>query len=121
MMPLDLGHNKENLDSQGNEVTTSTSKGKGVQRSEENLTNIVCSSNKQKISASSFYSSRDDTTHPFTSVTNFKPDDQVFFNPNVDDNHGEETEEDDVDEEIAELALKNPAKFAQVMATEVSL
>ena len=47
---------------------------------------------------------------------------KFFFKPNV-DNHGLETEEDDGnhnDEEIVELALKNPAKFAQVMATEVS-
>ena len=47
---------------------------------------------------------------------------KFFFKPNV-DNHGLETEGDDGnhnDEEIVELALKNPAKFAQVMATEVS-
>ena len=47
---------------------------------------------------------------------------KFFFKPNV-DNHCLETEEDDGnhnDEEIVELALKNPAKFAQVMATEVS-
>ena len=89
----------------------------------ENLTNVVCSSNKRKFSASSFYPGRDDTTHPLVPVANFKTDDRVFFNPNVDD-LGLETEEDDDnndEEEIVELALKNPAKFAQVMATEVSL
>ena len=70
----------------------------------------------------SFYPGRGDTTttHPLASVANFNTDDQVFYNPNVDD-HDIETEEDDNDnDEIVELTLKNPTKFAQVMATEVS-
>jgi hypothetical protein len=66
----------------------------------------------EKISASSFYPGRGDTTHPLASLNH---ENQDFHNPDVD--NGSETEDDD--DEIAELSLKNPARFSQIMATEV--
>jgi hypothetical protein len=72
-------------------------------------------SNK-KNSATSYYPGRGDTTH---SLASLDPENRALHNPNVDDSETE-TDEDD-DEEIVELALKNPARFAQVMAVEVSL
>ena len=84
---------------------------------------FVQQTNKLFFSATSFYPGRGDTTttHPLASIANFNTDDQVFYNPNMDDHDIETEEDDDDDDEIVELALKNPAKFAQVMATEVSL
>jgi hypothetical protein len=70
--------------------------------------------------ALSFYPGRGDTTHPLASLAHFNVDDQVFYNPNVDDRDNDFEEDYNEDEEIAELALKNPTKFAEVMATEVS-
>jgi hypothetical protein len=67
----------------------------------------------EKFSASSFYPGRGDTTHPLASLD---PENQDFHNPNVD--NGSETEDDD--EEIVDLSLKNPARFSEIMATEVS-
>jgi hypothetical protein len=67
----------------------------------------------EKISASSFYPGRGDTAHPLASLV---PENQDFHNPNVDN----DSETEDNDEEIVELALKNPARFSEVMITEVS-
>ncbi|KAH9175219.1 hypothetical protein EDB89DRAFT_1904093 [Lactarius sanguifluus] len=41
-----------------------------------------------------------------------------FHNFDVDDNNSVSEDDDDDDEQIVELSLKNPAKFAEVMATE---
>ena len=73
-----------------------------------------------KISAASFYPGCGDTTHPLASLPSFD-ENQVFCNPNVDDQDNLSEEDCNDDEEIVELALKNPARFAEVMAVEVSL
>ncbi|KAN0140500.1 hypothetical protein V8E53_001709, partial [Lactarius tabidus] len=100
-MPLELDHEKENVNPNGNPQGNAINKGKQVvQRT------------------SSFYPGCGDTTHPLASLAHFNVDDQVFYNPNVDDRDNDFEEDYNKDKEIAELALKNPTKFAEVMATE---
>jgi hypothetical protein len=87
----------------------------------ENLTNCLFLKQIKKFKAPSFYPGRGDTTHPLASLARFNADDEVLYNPNVDDRDNDFEEDGNEDEEIVELALKNPAQFATVMATEVSL
>ncbi|KAN0138015.1 hypothetical protein V8E53_004186 [Lactarius tabidus] len=102
-MLLKLDHEKENVNPNGNLQGNMINKGKQVVQH-----------------TSSFYPGHSDTTHPLASLAHFNVDDQVFYNPNVDDHNNNFKEDYNEDEEIAELALKNPTKFAEVMATEVS-
>ncbi|KAH9067000.1 hypothetical protein EDB83DRAFT_2314982 [Lactarius deliciosus] len=72
---------------------------------------------RKKISApSSSYPGRVGTTHIPTHVPSYS-NTKNFHNPDVDEDDSE-TEDDSEDEQIVKLALKNPAKFAEVMATE---
>ncbi|KAH8979769.1 hypothetical protein EDB86DRAFT_2835705 [Lactarius hatsudake] len=95
-MQLDLAHESEIMDQQrGNKF-----RGKA-----------------QEISApSSSYPGRVGTTHIPTHIPSCS-NTKNFHNPDVDEDDSE-TEDDSEDEQIVELALKNPAKFAEVMATE---
>ncbi|KAH9041566.1 hypothetical protein EDB85DRAFT_2139668 [Lactarius pseudohatsudake] len=97
-MPLDLAHESEIVDQQ--RYDDGAMKGKQVQR---------------QGAPSSSYPGRV-TTHIPTHVPSYS-NTQNFHNPDVDQDDTE-TEDDSEDEQIVELALKNPAKFAEVMATE---
>ncbi|KAH8979863.1 hypothetical protein EDB86DRAFT_2835669 [Lactarius hatsudake] len=71
----------------------------------------------RKISApSSSYPGRIGTTHIPTHIPSYSKT-KNFHNPDVDEDDSK-TEDDSKDKQIVKLALKNPAKFAKVMATE---
>lgn len=65
----------------------------------------------------SYYPGRGDTTNPLSSLD---PTNEGRHIPNVDDNGIESDEDWSVDEQTVELSLKNPARFEEVMANEVS-
>ncbi|KAH8979695.1 hypothetical protein EDB83DRAFT_2327068 [Lactarius deliciosus] len=98
-MQLDLAHESEIMDQQ--RYDDGAMKGKQVQR---------------QGAPSSSYPGRVGTTHIPTHVPSYS-NTKNFHNPDVDEDDSE-TEDDSEDEQIVELALKNPAKFAEVMATE---
>ncbi|KAH9015135.1 hypothetical protein EDB83DRAFT_2321365 [Lactarius deliciosus] len=98
-MQLDLAHESEIMDQQ--RYDDGAMKGKQVQR---------------QGAPSSSYPGRVGTTHIPTHVLSYS-NTKNFHNPDVDEDNSE-TEDDSEDEQIVELALKNPAKFAEVMATE---
>ena len=80
----------------------------------EKLTNLfVC----QTSAATSFYPGRGDTTHPLSFLDSANDGHHI---PNVDNNGLESDEDWSVDEQTVELSLKNPSRFAEVMASEVN-
>jgi len=82
----------------------------------EKITNLFVLQTSQEISALSYYPGCGDITHTHTPSY---PDTENFHNPDMGDHDGETTEEDD-DEQMVELALKNSARFSEAMATKVS-
>ncbi|KAH8978804.1 hypothetical protein EDB86DRAFT_3090016 [Lactarius hatsudake] len=98
-MQLDLAHESEIMDQQ--RYDDGAMKGKQVQR---------------QGAPSSSYPGRVGTTHIPTHVLSYS-NTKNFHNPDVDEDDSE-TKDDSEDEQIVELALKNPAKFAEVMATK---
>ncbi|KAH9012666.1 hypothetical protein EDB83DRAFT_2529826 [Lactarius deliciosus] len=98
-MQLDLAHESEIMDQQ--RYDDGAMKGKQVQR---------------QGAPSSSYPGHVGTTHIPTHVPSYS-NTKNFHNPDVDEDDSE-TEDNSEDEQIVELALKNPAKFAEVMATE---
>jgi hypothetical protein len=66
----------------------------------------------------SYYPGRGDTTHQLFFLDSANDGPHV---PNVDDNGIELDEDWAVNEQTVELSLKNPTRFAEVMASKVSL
>ncbi|KAI9451374.1 hypothetical protein BJY52DRAFT_1191052 [Lactarius psammicola] len=104
-MPLKLADESEIVDQQG--YDGSVIKGKSKQVPSQGTP--------------SFYPRRSDTTTHIVSGRSETPTSYLQtdnpYKPDVDDHDDTETEEDD-NEQIVELALKNPARFSEVMATE---
>ena len=79
---------------------------------------IVCSTNKKNFSASSYYPGRGDHNHD---LARLDPENDGFHQLRVDDHNSDSDGDWNDDEQELLLATKNPSRFAEVMANEVSL
>jgi hypothetical protein len=84
----------------------------------ENIANLFTCQTSEFFPATSYYPGRGDTTHTLSFLDSTNNGHHI---PDVDDNGIELDEDWAVDEQTVELSLKNPSRFAKVMASKVSL